>query len=81
MSDKFVAVRWLDSAQKIGWLFENELPEPKGEPIVTCGTIVREGPEGIVVASSVTVDRVFGGVTVIPRAAICSIINLEETKA
>jgi len=83
MSELGVVVRWIDSIEVESWVREKELPKPEAAQITTLGKIVREGPDAVVVAATVSTeaegdDPVYIGVLVIPRIAIQSITPIQE---
>lgn len=78
---RLVLVEWLDSHYRPGWTTDETLPEP-----VTCrsaGWIVGENPQGLVLASNVSIEATpqrCGDIT-IPKRSIVSITNLAISAA
>jgi hypothetical protein len=77
---KIVLISWLDIVARADWVgdIKTVIEELKPESCLTVGWLIHDGKEFLIVADSVTKDKDFGGVTVIPRAVITKIETLAE---
>lgn len=75
-----VLVEWEDSAHyEAGWKWSDEIPEPTGQPCVTCGFLIKESARAYTVALSagdVFSERPqFNGVMEIPKSCVSRFIS------
>ena len=70
---KMVFVKWIDSSQIHGWILKEDLQE-QDMNIVSCGFIIRETENFIVLSTSVGKDCICSPIQ-IPKIAI---ISMEE---
>ncbi len=67
--DLFI-VTWSDISSRADWVDEEEVDKAAPEVCLTVGWIIRDSPDQIVIADSVTESGDWGGITVIPKSVI-----------
>ena len=78
--DLFVYIEWVDiTSQADPWLDIEEAVKLKPAQMMTCGWIIREDEESIVIASTIDKnEEIVGDVNCIPHRSIDKIIPLEH---
>ena len=76
-----VLLEWEDSAHyEAGWKWSDEIPEPTGQPCVTCGFLIKESERAYMVALSagdVCSEREqFNGIMEFPKSCVQNITFL-----
>ena len=80
-TENLVIVRWIDIASHDGaWMDYSDAVTMKPIQVETVGWVIKENPEYIVVAASISPDKeesVTGSINAIPRGCISFIKDLE----
>lgn len=80
MSNRIVAVTWLDIVTRADWVGNKDAVIEEMKPIkcVTIGWEINQSGESIILADSFSADKDYGGITVIPKKVVISVKQISK---